>query len=93
MAAFDNLTPAQKRSVTILQKAGLLQFTASVSPSTIPSVSPVRTFASKAERAAGNGFQCPQCARNDLRVAPKSGSFHERDQKTDARVKDYCTIA
>ena len=58
-----------------------------------PSEAAPRTFATKAERAAGNGFACPQCARKDLRVAVKSGSFHEKDAKSDARDKVICTIA
>lgn len=37
--------------------------------------SAVRTFATKAERAAGKGFAC-SCGRADLRVAPHAGSFH-----------------
>ena len=41
-----------------------------------------RTFATKAEREAGNGFPC-SCGRNDLRVTPHSGSFHKMpDGKT-----------
>lgn len=70
-------------------KAGIVANVVAAAPS-----APVeRTFATKAERLAGNGFPCPQCARNDLRVAPKSGSFHEKDAKTDAREKVICTIA
>lgn len=35
-----------------------------------------RTFATKAERAAGNGFSC-KCGRNDLRTAPTKGKWHK----------------
>ena len=35
-----------------------------------------RHWATQAERAAGAGFSC-SCGRNDLRTAPKSGSFHK----------------
>lgn len=43
---------------------------------TTPSAPAARTFASKAERKAGNGFTCA-CGRNDLRVAVTAGkSFH-----------------
>ena len=81
-------TPAQKRAISTLRNSGLVfQVIAT------PSAPAVRTFATKAERLAGKGFTCPQCARNDLRVAPKSGSFHEKDQKTDARDKVICTLA
>lgn len=41
-----------------------------------------RTFATLAERKAGNGFSCT-CGRNDLRTAPHEGSFHKMpDGKT-----------
>jgi hypothetical protein len=45
-----------------------------------------RTYATKAQRAAGQGFTCPACARNDLRVAP-----HPATEKSAASVhhKDY----
>jgi len=38
-----------------------------------------RTFATKADRAAGNGFACPNCLRRDLRVAVHPGSYHDKD--------------
>ncbi len=50
-----------------------------------------RTFATKAERAVGMGFECPQCKRNDLRTATKSGSFHDKDVK--GNKTEVCTIA
>ena len=40
-----------------------------------------RTFATLAERKAGNGFSCT-CGRNDLRTAPHAGSFHRAPDGT-----------
>lgn len=45
-----------------------------------------RTFATKAERLAGKGFACT-CGRRDLRVAPKSGSFHKAPDGTTHTIK------
>lgn len=58
---------------------------------TVAAPAPVRTFATKAERAAGNGFACPKCARVDLRVAPVAGrSFHEKDYRGNrAEICDF----
>jgi len=72
-----NLTPAQKRSITILQNAGLLQFATSVSPSTIPSAPVERTFKTKAQIAAGDGYPCTAvvpCSRTDLRTPARAAS-------------------
>lgn len=56
---------------------------------TAPSAPAERTFATKAERKAGNGFACPQCARTDLRVAPVVGrSFHDKDVKGNSELCD-----
>ena len=49
--------------------------------STAPVVGKVRTFATKAERAEGNGFAC-DCGRNDLRMQPQSGDWHNRPNGT-----------
>ena len=49
-----------------------------------------RTYATKAERAAGNGNKCPNCARNDLRFPPVIGrSFHEKDFKGNTEICDF----
>ena len=45
-----------------------------------------RTFASKADRAAGKGFTCATCGRTGLRTAPKAGSFHTAPDGTKHEV-------
>lgn len=68
------LTPVQKRALTMLRNSGI---SVSLNVSVAPSAPAERTYASKAERAAGNGFTCT-CGRVDLRVAPVAGrSFHK----------------
>lgn len=43
-----------------------------------PSAPAERIYATKAERAAGNGFTCT-CGRTDLRFAPVAGRSYHKD--------------
>jgi len=80
------LTPVQKRAITMLRNSGIA---VSMNVIVAPSASAERTFATKADRAAGKGFTCPNCDRNDLRVAPVAGrSFHDKDTKGNDEVCD-----
>lgn len=73
------LTPAQKRAISILRNSGV---TVNLVAANVAVTAPERVYATKAERAAGDGFTCT-CGRTDLRYAPKPGkSFHNAPDGT-----------
>jgi hypothetical protein len=50
-----------------------------------PKAEAKRTYATKAERLAGEGFAC-SCGRTNLRVAPHEGSYHTAPDGTTHRI-------
>ena len=72
MAALETLVGTLAESVNALVSAQV----ATSRPRKAAAKNKPRTFATKAEREAGNGFSC-SCGRNDLRTAVHAGSFHK----------------
>lgn len=66
---------AQVEALTASVAALTAQYARPATPQASGSDAP-RTWATKAQRAAGEGFTCAGCGRTGLRTAPKAGSFH-----------------